>query len=168
MAEATTPDYRNSHFEKSHLPVHAGEPTYDIIRTWHNILKANSSKVHTSLFGGNHGYLALLLSDAAYALISPALITKPVHPGILLIPAGTTQHLATTMKDTHKEHLRLFRECQAVEAAFQQMLIEAIEPVYLEAIRDSTTNSIGLSTYDTIQYLYDTYGDITPESLEDE
>ena len=168
MAEATTPDYRNSHFEKSHLPVHAGEPTFNVIRTWHNILKANSSKVHTSLFGGNHGYLALLLSDLAYALISPAPILRPAHPGILVIPPGTLLHVANTMKDTHKEHLRLFREYQAVEAAFQQMLIEAIDDVYLEAIRDANTNSINMSTYDIIQYLYDTYGDITPEGLEDE
>ena len=168
MAVATTPDYRNSHFEKSHLPVHTGEPTFDVIRTWHNILKANSTKVHTNLFGGNHGYLALLLSDAAYALISPAAIARPAHPGILVIPPGTLLHVANTMKDTHKEHLRLFREYQAVEAAFQQMLIEAIDDVYLEAIRDATTNSINMTTYDIIQYLYDTYGDITPEGLEDE
>ena len=51
--------------------------------------------------------------------------------------------------------MRLFQEYQAVEAAFQQMLIEAIDDVYLEAIRDANTNSINLSTYDIIQYLYD-------------
>ena len=75
MAEATTPDYRNSHFEKSHLPVHAGEPTFDVIRTWHNILKANATKVHTSLFGGNHGSYSytdfFLMTFAKHYVVAP-------------------------------------------------------------------------------------------------
>ena len=167
MAEAT-PDYRNTLFETSTLPVHAGEPDFNIIRKWHNLMKANAMKVHTSLFGGQHGYLALLLSATAYALISPAAINRPAHPGPLLIPLHTTQHMARTMTGAHKEDLRIFRECQGVEAALQQQLIEAIDPIYLEAIRDGTTNAIGLPIYDIIRYLYDTYGDIAPETLEEE
>ena len=108
---AATPDYRNTLFETSTLPVHAGEPDYTIIRDWHNILKSNAMKVHTRLFGGQHGYLALLLSAAAYALIFPVGIVRPVHPGALIIPAGVTQHIARTIQDQHKEDLRLFREC---------------------------------------------------------
>ena len=166
MADAT-PDYRKTHFETSTLTKCEGEPTFDVILNWHNILKANAAKVHTGLFGGNHGYLALLLSAAAYALISPANNVRPIHPGALLIPANTTQHMAMTMKDAHKEALRVFRECQGVEAAFQQMLVEACEPIYLEALRDATTNAINLPIYTIIQYLYDTYGAITPEMLKE-
>ena len=145
MADAT-PDYRKTHFETSTLTKCEGEPTFDVILNWHNILKANAAKVHTGLFGGNHGYLALLLSAAAYALISPANNIRPLHPGALLIPANTTQHMAMTMKDAHKEALRVFRECQGVEAAFQQMLVEACEPIYLEALRDATTRLFSIST----------------------
>ena len=125
-------------------------------------------KVHTSLFRGQHGYLALLLSATAYALISPAAINRPAHPGALIIPVHTTQHMARTMSEAHKEDLRIFRECQGVEAALQQHLVEAIDPIYLEAMRDANTNAIDLPIYDIIRYLYDTYGDISPETLEEE
>ena len=165
---AATPDYRNTLFETSTLPIHAGEPDYTIIRDWHNILKSNAMKVHTRLFGGQHGYLALLLSPAAYALISAANVVRPVHPGALLIPLGATQHIIRTMQELNKENLRLFRECQGVEAALQQQLIEAVDPIYLEALRDATTNAINLPIYDIVRYLYDTYGDIAPEKLEEE
>ena len=165
---AATPDYRNTLFETSTLPVHSGEPDFYIIQKWHNLLKANAMQVHTSLFGGQHGYLALLLSATAYALISPAAVVRPVHPGILVIPVHTTQHMARTMSEANKEDLRVFRECQGVEAALQQMLVLAIDPIYLEAIRDINTNAIGLPIYDIIKYLYDTYGDISPETLEEE
>ena len=165
---AATPDYRNTLFETATLPVHSGEPDFHIIQQWHNILKANAMKVHTSLFGGQHGYLALLLSATAYALISPAAINRPVHPGALIIPVHTTQHMARTMTEANKENLRIFRECNGVEAALMQQLTEAIDAIYLEALRDATTNAIGLPIYDVIRYLYDTYGDISPETLEDE
>ena len=168
MAEAATPDYRKTLFETATLPVHSGEPDYTTIRDWHNILKANSMKVHTRLFGGRHGYLALLLSPARYALISAAGVVRPAHPGILLIPPAATQHLIRTMQDLHKEELRLFRECQGVEAALQAQLVEAVDPMYLEALRDADTNAIGLPIYDIVRYLYDTYGDISPETLEEE
>ena len=61
-----------------------------------------------------------------------------------------------------------FSRIPGVEAALKQQLIEAVDPMYLEAVRDSNTNAIGLPTYDIIRYLYDTYGDISPETLEEE
>ena len=110
MAEAVTPDYRKTLFETATLPVHSGEPDYTTIQEWHNIMKANAMKVHTSLFGGRHGYLALLLSPARYALISPAAVVRPVHWGILLIPPAATRHLIWTIQDLYKEELCLFQE----------------------------------------------------------
>ena len=149
MAEAT-PDYLKTLFETSILLIIADEPNFEIIRKWHNMLKSNAMKVHTSLFGGQHGYLVLLLSPADYALISAAAVVRPAHPGPLLIPAGITQRMAMAMKDAHKEALRLFRELNAVEAALQQMLVEAIDPIYIKAIRDRATNSINLPIFDII------------------
>ena len=164
MAPSTV-NYRNTLFEHTPLPKHTGEPTFEIIRTLHNLLKTNSSDVLTSLGGANHGYLGLLLSDASYALVSPAPFIRPLHPGILVIPDGTTLHMTTTLRDQHKEALRLFLECKNVEKALQQQLSEAIDNIYLDALRDANTNALNVPIRDVLQYLYDTYGDIAPEIL---
>ena len=37
--------------------------------------------------------------------------------------------------------------------------------MYLQALQDRTTNSINLPVRDVIQYLYDMYGDISPDLL---
>ena len=158
-------DYRQTLFETTTLPKHTGEPTFEILRNLHNLLKTNSSDVLTSLGGGNHGYLGLLLSDARYALVSPAPFIRPIHPGILVIPPATTQHMASTLRDQHKEALRLFIECKNVEKALQQQLSEAIDNIYLDALRDANTNALNIPIRDVLQYLYDTYGDINPEIL---
>ena len=99
----------------------------------------------TSLGGANHGYLGLLIFDAAYALISNQPFVRPVYPGILVIPVGTPAHMSTTLREQHREALRLFMECKNVEKALQQQLTEAIDPVYLNALRDANTNAINPS-----------------------
>ena len=61
--------------------------------------------------------------------------------------------MAIRMKDAHKEALCILREINAVEAALQQMLVEAIDSIYIKAIRDRATNSINfydfLTSYNT-------------------
>ena len=52
-------------------------------------------------------------------------------------------------------------------SSISKMLVEACKPIYLDALRDATTNSINLPISTIIQYLYDTYGAITPETLKE-
>ena len=160
MADAI-PDYQKTHFETSNLPICCREPTFDVILAWYNALKANAAKVKTNLFEGQHGYLALLVSPALYALISAGGNTLLAHPGLLIVPARTAINLTMNMQDAHKEALQVFWEYQGVEAAFQQMIVEAIDPIHLEALQDANTSSIDWSIHNIIQYLYDTYSDIS-------
>ena len=55
------PDYKERYFEyKELLKVH-GKPTLGkIIKVWRQ-LKRNAQRIPTTLGGGNHGYLALLI-----------------------------------------------------------------------------------------------------------
>ena len=76
--------------------------------------------------GGNHGHLGLILSPADYGLLSNVPFDCPAHPGTLVIPPGTAQHHATTMKDAHDKQIRVFREVNGVEQALLQQIIEAV------------------------------------------
>ena len=60
------PDYKERYFEyKELLRVH-GKPTLDkIIKVWRQ-LKRNAQRIPTTLGGGNHGYLALLITATEY------------------------------------------------------------------------------------------------------
>ena len=140
----TRVDYRSTLFETQSLPKHTGEPTSNIIRGLHNTLKTNANDVMVSLGGTNHRYLGLLLSDAAYALIPNQPFVHPAHSGILVIPVGSTNHMFTILREQHKEAPLLFIEYRNVEKAPQQQLTKAIDPVYLDALRDANTNAINL------------------------
>ena len=110
-----TVDYRNTVFEYPTLTKLHGEPTFEGVRLLHKELMVNSQTVHSDLGGGAHGHLGLVLSPRRYALISNAQYNRPQHPGQLVIPAGTTLHMARTMRDQHNERLRVFKEVTSVE-----------------------------------------------------
>ena len=139
MASAATIDYRNSCFEIANLSRIHGEPTFEAIRTLQKEILINAQCVHSDLGGGAHGHLGLVVAPRAYALHSNAPYRKPEHPGPLIIAAGTTLHMSNTLRDQHKERLRVFREVQGVEQALRQQIVSAIEPQYLEAFRSSDT-----------------------------
>ena len=83
------PDYKERYFEyKELLKVH-GKPTLDkMIKVWRQ-LKRNAQRIPTTLGGGNHGYLALLLTATEYLNIpGTAAFNRPISPGIFS-PVGT-------------------------------------------------------------------------------
>jgi hypothetical protein len=91
-------NYRETFFEFPELTskIH-GEPTSESLYKLRNELKANAQSVYSNLSDGAH--LALILSDAQYALLTDIPFERPVHPGALVIPANTTGPMATVMKD---------------------------------------------------------------------
>ena len=166
MAPSTAIDYK-IYLEFPNLTKIHGEPTFNSIKTLHNELKTNSQTVPSNLGGGTHGHLGLVLNHQQYALLSNAPFIAPPHPGTLIIPPGTTQHMTNTLKEQHAETLRVFTETQTVEKTLRQQIIAAVEASYLAALRDRQTNSIGLNIAEIIQHLYDTYGNVTPRTLQD-
>ena len=160
-------DYRNTAFEIANLTKIHGEPTFESIRTLQREININAQCVHSELGGGAHGYLGLVLTPQEYALHSNAAYRRPPHPGPLVIPAGTTQHMANTMREQHRERLRVFREVQGIDQALRQQIATAIEPQYLEAIRNTVTGRISLPVRDIIRHLYTVYGRVTPQKLQD-
>eukprot|EP00957_Ditylum_brightwellii_P040851 3091651-Ditylum_brightwellii.AAC.1 len=51
-------------FPQQHIPKVQGKPTYSTIKAVHKILMENVAFVPTTLGGGNHGHLALVMNPA--------------------------------------------------------------------------------------------------------
>jgi hypothetical protein len=91
---ATTPNYQETNFEYKDLTRIHGEPTFEALKTLSKELKANAQSVYSNLGGGQHGHLGIVLTPAAYGLISNTPYETPTHPGQMTIPPGTTQVVA--------------------------------------------------------------------------
>jgi hypothetical protein len=167
MGSSSGINYRETYFEFPELTKLQGEPNAESLLKLRNELKAYAQSVYSNLSDGAHGHLALVLSDAQYALLTNQPFVRPLHPGTLAIPDGTTGPMSTVMKEAHHERLRLFREVQGVEKALIQQIIQAIEPPYLASIRDRASNSIRGTVHEVLEHLRIVYGRVSPQMLED-
>ena len=149
-------NYGETHFEFPTLTPICVEPSAESLILLKNQLKANAKSVPSNLGGGNFGHLALVIPPNCYNLISNVPFVCPVHPGLLVIPAGTAQHAAATMCDQHQEALQVFNEVNVVNQALIQQIIQAVDSSYLAALRNRVTNSINVPVYDVLTHLQTT------------
>ena len=88
-----------SGFPHPTIPTIEGEPTYQTIKSMHNLLKSNAASVPTTLGGGAHGHLGLALAPALYLAVTGVAFSTPAHPGagpVIVNNATQAQILAAT------------------------------------------------------------------------
>ena len=153
------PNYNEKFFEYKTLTKIHGRPNIDNILVLYKQVKQNAQCVPMTLGGGQLGYLSLVLSNTAYASIpGAAAFIRPTNPGNFTLtpnptPAATratpspvppplTAEQIAIQKTNYDNRLRLYNETQAVELALRNQLIEAIEPDYLQALRNQYTDMI--------------------------
>eukprot|EP00957_Ditylum_brightwellii_P134175 10229920-Ditylum_brightwellii.AAC.1 len=92
-------DYKNTVFEKPELTHVHGEPTMANLLTLRNEIQANAQAVSTTLGGGRHGHLGLLMTPQDYALIpNTTAYIRPPQP-LLILPQNGTQYQITQAKE---------------------------------------------------------------------
>ena len=106
-----------------------------------------------------------MVSDIVYAAINDTVpYVRPALP-VLNIQPTDTQYQIAQQRHQYAEDLQQYREVQAMERTIIQQIVAAIEPKYLRALRDKGTNRINKSIPQILQYLFDTFGDITPKEF---
>ena len=164
---STNIDYVDTYFEFRVLTKIHGEPTYETLKAMKNQLKSNACSVTSDLGGGAHGHLGLLLTPTEYAITSPTPYVRPVHPGVLTIAQGTAHHEATRLRAEHKEAIRFFRETVDVEKALKKQVVAALDPKFLDSLRDPTSNSIMVPIHEVLAHLFRRYGRVDADTLAD-
>ena len=165
----SVPNYQETLFDYTDLTPIIGEPTYETLRVRYNQIKNNARSIHTSLGGGQHGHLGLVLTPQQYTLLSPNHpYTKPPRPPPLVIPEYQLPHIVQTEQLRHAEQPRLFNECNNVQQALRQQIVKAIDDAYLMALRNHQTNTINVSIPVIFDYLFSNHDRVTPAMLHDE
>ena len=159
-------DWIATHFEYKELtPIH-GRPSYETLKRMFNEVKANATSVPSTLGGGQHGHLGLVLPDIEYALISATAFVRPAQPANLNIPATATQHIVRTMTQVHDRETQVFNTVLGVEKALRQQIVAALEPAYLLSIKDRVTNSLNHPvSFIFRNHLFTRYGKVKPQAL---
>ena len=163
---STTTDYKNTYFQHPSLTSIRGAPTYESLSIIYKEIKANANSVPTTLGGGNHGHLGLVITQTAYERIAPGTpYNRPANPGFFDVVQDGTQYQIAQAQELHRRNLKAFNEANLIERTLIQQIKEAIEPEYIEGLVNEETGLVVGTIPEIMAYLFETYGNISPTVL---
>ena len=156
-------------FEKTQCTPILERPNFKNLIQLKNELKANAGSIKTTLGGGAHGHLGLVLTPREYTIICPQTpFNKPGQP----IPPVITQQMnnydQVRLRSEYMDDLRLYDLTNNVEKALVNMMCQAVGEVYMKQYRNTVTNNITRPLQEVLEELFDTYGQVTSDELEQE
>ena len=122
---------KSTYFPHQTLPKVYGEPSFKTLYDTAQRLRDNASAVKTTLGGGNHGLLAVLLTKAAYHAITGHHWVELVHPGNPpIVGAGTTQVQARNLITTYEQNLKNWNLVNDTRNTLKQQIMEVFDNTY--------------------------------------
>jgi hypothetical protein len=118
------------------------------------------------------GHLGLVVSDASYAMISPATDAGPTLWATRTDPGrdpGNTDGTAANISAARyiwEEEVQTYRTYTSVQQALKKQIITIFEPMYLEVLNDDMVGFANISDRAMLDHLFTTYGNITAVDLE--
>lgn len=157
----------NITFPASITPIQ-GRPTNSSLQTLQQELYQNARAITSTAGGGALGHLALIMPPAEYLLRPGAIaFVIPVSPGILEAPPrGADPATIAELKRVYNNNLRIFDTYQTVRSALQNQICSAVEPTYLQALKDVDFAFSDVEPHTMLTHLKTTYGVLTGTEIE--
>jgi hypothetical protein len=131
-----------SSFPHPILPTVQGEPDYQTIHAIRKLLQANARAIDTHLGGGALGHVGLIISDASYAMVSPAteagptLWISPTAPRRAQASTDGTAAQISAAKYRWDEAVHTYRTYTSVQRALKKKIVTVFEPMYLDFLNN--------------------------------
>ena len=164
-------DCRTTYFERK-VPVRIeGEPTFEQLTQLYENVKINAQAVPSTLGGGRHGHLGLVVTPTQYQMLSLVPFHRPANPGpFTLTPqqiTNMTPEQRNELRQLHQDALVEFHQVEQVDSALKQYITDSVPEDYLLELRNDTTKKLTGTIPQIMQHLFSTYGNLTAPSLVD-
>ena len=144
----------------------AGVPDYEALAELHTQANSNSSSIQSNLGGGNHGLLAVTLDSAVLDTLTATPFVIPINLGATsVIPLNSTAAQNSIITKAHDDATKAFHQYVNVDKALKQQLIEAVDDLYLKALRNKYVGFSNQTFLTMIAHLYLHYAKISPSDL---
>jgi hypothetical protein len=159
-------NFRETHFPMPTLTPISGYPGYSDIQQLQREVSANLHSVPSTLGGGSHGHMGLGLATTPYLRGCDTPFHRPGPPGPYLPPDDPDALVQQRAEREHKEALEVFQMVNHLERTCLNMIKSALAPSILLPKTDRFTGAIKGTIPEIIQYLFDSYGNLTAFSVE--
>jgi hypothetical protein len=158
-------NYRESYFQHPSLTKISGDPTYTSLAKLERECKANGKSVSSTLGGGLQGHLGLVCSALTYNRVSPGVpFVRPLLPLLPNLTSMTAPQIGAA-RQLYANELVVFQACNLIERNIIQQINTALDQDCLADLIDNETGLLEGTIPVIIQTLFDSYGEITPQTL---
>ena len=160
----STKDIAFPHKELTKLGQDA-EPTAQEVRLLQQEVCANAASIGTTLGGGAHGHLELVMPNVqciALGAGTPAFV-RPARPPVPAYhgPAGAV----ATDRENYENSLRIHVTCNNVDNKLKQLIIAVIDPIYIKVLADQLLGYSNVTSEQILSHIANTCGVITQDNL---
>ena len=140
----------------------SGQPSERDVTLLTKELEKLAASVKTTLGGGGHGHLSLVIEEAKYTKISNggSKFDCPAHPGTY--PATVSSDAATREKEVaeHTANLHTIETCKAVHEILKEKAIEAVEEEWVAELEDDILGYTNVTLLEILAHLQDRGGQL--------
>jgi hypothetical protein len=142
------------------------EPTPFAVRHLRREVFANALAVESSLGGGDHGHLGMVMPQVDYTTVSTggAAYVFPVKPAVPNY-AGVAAAARDGLKDEYKEAMDEYNEARALQKHLKAQMIQAIPKIYISELEDAAIGYANVTPAAMLAHLMTEFGVITPKDL---
>ena len=120
------------------FPPIEGEPDYSTISQLIQGLYGNAASLQTSLGGGLHGHVGLIMPVELYTTLTAIPYEAPDNPGTIPVAAANAA-IRDANKARHTKARRIFDNHHNMDDALKTQIIDAVNDVYLCDLRNKYT-----------------------------
>ena len=142
-----------------------GKPTNTTLQLLQRQLYTNARSVPSPRGGGQHGRLAIVMSDAEYLTRAGIPFEIPIHPGPPPPPVGAAAAISVLLR-IHADAVDDVTRYNNLCAALTAQIISAVNASFLSALEDPVFGFSDVSPRTMLDHLRTEYGTLSPEELE--
>ena len=126
----------------------------------------NAATLPTTLGGGAHGHVGLIMKATLYVTLSATAYFTPNEPPLTPdVPSTVTSASRQKLRDQHAEEHRIFTNNVYMDVALKTQFLDAVEEPYVSELRNRSTGYMGVTTRDLLDHLMYRYDNITASDL---
>jgi hypothetical protein len=163
---ASMPDELIAGFPHSSLPNVIGEPTFEELKVFWRLLNTNAMGVSSSVGGGRHGHLGIIMTNEEYFTIAADVFPVPNNPGASAeVVAGMKAAVIAEMTRLNRDATQVYHTYHNVNQATKKLIIEAFNDAYLNALSDKIVGYANCTSLQLLTHLLTYYAIIAPTEL---
>eukprot|EP00957_Ditylum_brightwellii_P151033 11500622-Ditylum_brightwellii.AAC.1 len=154
-------------FPQTFIPKILSEPDYKQLYEVHRLLMENTALIDTTIAGGLHGHLGLVITQARYLQLTGHPFVPPQNPGPTPIMSNQfmTAAEAEIIRQNHRLQLAVYNKFLNTDKALKNQLLHDIDDRYTKALKQGMIGYTHRTTMQLLKHLYCNYGRVTPMML---